>query len=70
MKDSNKHFYTFGAKKRDLVETYSKALADIGVYYYIKIEPLSSHNVVYIFVIECTDEELEKVEEKLHKKIK
>ena len=70
MENSEKHFYTFGTKTRDNVETYSKTLATMGIFYYVQIEPVSSHNVIYIFVVECTDEELVEIEKKLHKKIK
>lgn len=69
MKDSN-HFYSFGTNKREKVETYSKKLADMGIYYYIKIEPVTSHNTFYVFFVSCSDDELKIVEKLFNKKIK
>lgn len=69
MKDS-KHIYCFGTNKREKVEVYSKKLADMGIYYYIRIEPVSSHNTFYIFFVTCTDEELETIEKLFNKRIK
>ena len=57
MNDSPMKSYSFSVFKHDELKEKSWHLAEMGIYYYILPDRISSHKVQYTFIVKCSEDQ-------------